>query len=332
MKDIIERFCNAYGLGRLTTEPQPVSGGLLHTMYCVETESGRYAIKVLNPEIMQRETAMQNMINSEKVSQALKQTVPLVAAKEFDGKRVVESDGICFMVFDWLDGASVFAPDITAEHCKKIGQVLGKIHAADVQVAGMEQKSEVRDMFDWENLLEAWRSYEKSSSVAQEALTEFLPELIKLDAGTVAALKELSNYQVISHRDLDPKNVMWQGEQPYLIDWEAAGYVNPYQEIVEVLNYWITDEESGYDYEKFTALMKEYVKNIDTASVNWDTVLKSGFDGMLGWLEYNVKRAAGLTGCDEADRFAGVEQVCGTLAEIKRQRAQIMQLKKWLAE
>lgn len=47
--------------------------------------------------------------------------------------------------------------------------------------------------------------------------------------------------QVISHRDLDPKNVMWDGMNPYLIDWEAAGPVNPYQEFLEVALYWVDD-------------------------------------------------------------------------------------------
>jgi len=26
-----------------------------------------------------------------------------------------------------------------------------------------------------------------------------------------------------------------------IIDWEAAGYVNPYQEFLEVVNYWTED-------------------------------------------------------------------------------------------
>lgn len=98
--------CEAYGLGNVTVELQSVSGGLLHTMYRVETESGVYAVKVLNPEIMQRPTALRNMIHSEKVSHALENVVPLVAAKEFDGAHVMEIAGMEMSaevrdVFDW---------------------------------------------------------------------------------------------------------------------------------------------------------------------------------------------------------------------------------------
>lgn len=335
MKEQIKKFCDTYQLGSVEAEPCAISGGLLHKMYRVETSQGVYAIKVLNPEIMQRPDALQNMINSEQVSHALAEVVPMVAAKEFDGKHVVEFEGIWFMVFDWLSGASVFAPEITKGHCAKIGRVLGKIHAVNVKIAGMEAKAEVRNVFAWEELLESWCRLNANKEVPSEgleALKNFLPELLVLDKETVTALQQISSFQVISHRDLDPKNVMWQGEQPYLIDWEAAGYVNPYQELVEVLNYWITDANGAYDYEKFTALINEYAKSIDVKSADWNTVLKAGFDGMLGWLEYNVRRAAGLCGSGEEERQLGTQQVLGTIAELKRQKVQMEQLKNWLSE
>lgn len=328
MKKQIEKFCKNYGLGTVTGEPRTISGGLLHTMYRVETDLGIFAVKVLNPEIMQRPGALQNMINSEKVSHALCGVVPLVAAKELKGNHVVELDGTWFMAFDWISGASVFAPDITVEHCAKIGCILGKIHAAGVQVEGLTPSEEVRKVFEWETLL----GKQPAATPCYKELEAYLPELLCLDAETVAALQQLSAHQVISHRDLDPKNVMWQGDQPYLIDWEAAGYVNPYQELAEVLNYWITEADGAYNYEKFKALMKEYAASIDVKSVEWDTVLKCSFDGMLGWLEYNVRRAAGLLGNDEKDRAEGQQQVLGTIAEIKRQKAQLEQLKRWLSE
>lgn len=51
---------------------------------------------------------------------------------------------------------------------------------------------------------------------------------MRWDRDVVTGLHEASQNQVISHRDLDPKNVMWKNDAPYIIDWEAAGYVNPF--------------------------------------------------------------------------------------------------------
>ena len=316
MDMIMKNFCENYGLGGVLAL-RSVSGGLLHQMFRVETTCGTYAIKMLNPEIMRRPEALQNMINSEKVAHAMEKIVPLVAAKEFNGAHVVEHDGSWFMVFDWLEGASVFAPEITEAHCAKIGELLGKIHAADVDVEGMELEAEVRNVFDWEKL---------------PVSEDFFPELLKLDEDVVHALKISSSHQVISHRDLDPKNVMWQGNQPYIIDWEAAGYVNPFQELVEVINYWITEVDGSYNYDKLTVLMDAYKAFKEVRFVDWDTVLLRSFDGILGWLEYNMRRAAGMTGNDQADRMEGKAQVEGTIAEIKRQKAQMKELRSWLYE
>ena len=44
----------------------------------------------------------------------------------------------------------------------------------------------------------------------------------------------------------------------YIIDWEAAGYINPYEELIQVLNYWIVDENQNCNKEKFDALMNAY--------------------------------------------------------------------------
>lgn len=323
MEEKIFEFCEKFNLGIVKGEVSPVSGGLLHSMYRVETGTGVYAIKVLNREVMLRPTALQNMINSEKIAHALDGVVPLVAAKEFDGKHVVEFENSWFMVFDWLEGTSVFAPEITVGHCAKMGELLGKIHASDVEVEGMEPEEEVRDVFAWEK---------QDGSDAMASFKAFLPELLALDAEVVRALKISSSHQVISHRDLDPKNMIWQGNQPYIIDWEAAGYVNPYQELAEVLNYWITDADGSYSFVKFEAVMRQYAAGMNITSVEWDTVLLCSFDGMLGWLEYNVRRAAGILGNSEEDRKEGERQVIETITEIKKQRAQMIQLRRWLDE
>ena len=96
----IEKLCQSYHLGKLKGEPEMITGGLMHRMYHVSTDQGEYAVKLLNPDIMKRPEALQNMINSETVSNALKDVVPLVAAKCFDGKCIIELDGSFYVIFD----------------------------------------------------------------------------------------------------------------------------------------------------------------------------------------------------------------------------------------
>lgn len=316
-------------IGTLQCPPIPVAGGLIHSMYHVVTPRGEYAIKQLNPDIMKRPEALQNMINSEIVADKLKDTVPLIGAKAFNGERIIRFEGSYYMIFDWLDGASVFVPDITAHHCAEIGRILGKIHAADITVESIEKNTTKHSTYDWNRLLE---TAEKQNAECYIILKDNLSDILRWDERTVKAWDDISGKQVISHRDLDPKNVMWKDNMPYIIDWEAAGYVNPYQELVEVLNYWITEENGNYSKDKFNALMQNYAENMEVNNVNWESVIDGSLDGMLGWMVYNVKRALGVEGSELKDQEEGLQQTKLTICDLKKAEVQMAQLIKWIKE
>ena len=325
----IKELCINYDLGKLIEEPKLVTGGLMHTMYHVSTDQREYAVKMLNPDIMKRPEALANMISSELVSNALSDVIPLVAAKTFDGKNIIEIDGAFFVVFDWLDGKSLFVPDISEYHCEQIGRMLGKIHAACIKPDTMSENHEIRDEYDWNMLIE--KAKEGNSEICA-VLHENLADIMRWDGNVVCGLRKAKSIQVISHRDLDPKNVMWKNDVPYIIDWEAAGYVNPFQELIEVLNYWIPDEAGKYDKEKFNALIQAYTENNDIGNVNWEVILNCSFDGMLGWLEYNLKRALGIEGTGMNDQKEGIRQTKGTISELKKYENQMGLLKDWIDE
>lgn len=327
MQKTFEQLCTKYNLGLLISEPIPVSGGLLHEMYHVTTNLGEYAVKALNPEVMRRPEALQNMINSERIADKLKERVSLVAAIDFNGQYVIEVDGTYFMVYEWQKGESAFAPAITAEHCAQIGKILGRIHVADIKVSGVPNNAEQRELYNWEYWLEQAKNHNVD---CYAVLSENITNLHKWDKAVLESRQELIKEQVISHRDLDPKNVLWQDGTPFVIDWESAGFVNPYQELVEVLNYWIGDENGKYDKKKFDALIQSYAVRKDIMHVNWKIVLNSGFDGMLGWLDYSLKRA--LNGETDAEKCEGFKQVIDTINALNNFEAQSKKMYAWIVE
>lgn len=50
----LEMLCKTLQLGELIYEPQELSGGLMHKMLAIQTTTGKYAIKALNPKVMAR--------------------------------------------------------------------------------------------------------------------------------------------------------------------------------------------------------------------------------------------------------------------------------------
>jgi len=48
-----------------------------------------------------------------------------------------------------------------------------------------------------------------------------------------------------SHNDLNPANVLWDGERAWLVDWEQSGLTHPYYDIAALSTMLIMDESTG---------------------------------------------------------------------------------------
>jgi Ser/Thr protein kinase RdoA (MazF antagonist) len=326
--DIKELF-NKYKIGNVVQEPSSISGGLLHKMFKVTTETNIYAVKWLNPSIMQRKGVMENMINSELIANAFSKHLSVIAALNIDGQNVLHSNNKYYMVFHWNEGTSIFPPFISEKHCYEIGSSLGKIHQLNIAIPEVKKDNNASIIYNWQQFLAKGKEL---NAFWLDTYARMVDKLIYWNTLINESKYKLSEFMVISHGDLDPKNVMWHQDKPYFIDWEAAGYVNPYQELLEVLNYWTNNGKGELDRDKFKILLNAYSEYMSTKNIDWNCVLNSGYAGMLGWLEYSLKRALGIESTDEEEKELGAEQVIGTIKELEIYDSQLITLKKWLSE
>ena len=324
----MNRLIEYLNLGTVAKEIVQVTGGLLHTMYRVCTDKGDYAVKVLNPEIMKRPVALRNTVNSERIAAAFKHLIPVVAALEINGRQIHELDGSHYMVFDWVEGASIFPPIITSQNCYAIGDVLGKMHHEDIAIDGVIPENDGALMFAWDKYQELLRDYEGEAWAIR--YQDALSDIKEWNQAACDAQEVLAKTMVISHRDLDPKNVMWNGTEPLIIDWEAAGYVNPYQEFLEVVNYWTDDGKGGLLKEHFDAIFDAYTQHMELENVDWNAVFAGSYVGMLGWLQYNVKRALGMEAKTADEVQLGKEQVLGTIQSLYDYQEKVRMMQAWL--
>ncbi len=324
-----QKLFEHFKLGRITEEPEKIDGGLMHIMYKVKTTTKQYALKRLNPEIMKRKGVLQHITVSERIGQLFKDLVPAISALTIDHSPIFHYEDDDYIIFEWIEGNSIFPPDISIEHCSIVGELLGRIHTSKIDIPDLQQDISDMTIYPWDKFLKLGEAAELEWVTA---LQETIYSLKLWNKQLISSKKRLSERQVISHRDLDPKNVMWHQSKPYLIDWEAAGYVNPYQELLELLNYWADNGEGNLDYDRFKALYDAY-KLYDTCdNVNWEDVVISGYDGMLGWLNYSFKRSLGIEAENKDERALGTKQVLGTIQALKRYNRNVKYIKEWLEE
>ena len=279
-------------LGTLVKSITKVTGGLSHRMYKVVTDKGIYAIKELNSGVMKRQDAYSNFIFSEKVTDIVKENgitaIGAIKLKNNDIMRKINNR--YFMAFDWIEGKTLKAEEITEKHCEIVGEILAKIHNIDFsKIEDNERKKINIEQFDWNTYLELAK---KENKAYQNILEKNIDLLYELNKKSNEAIKYVNENLVISHTDLDRKNVMWQEYKPFIIDWEASGYINPTIELIQVAWYWSGGDIENLDYNKFEIVVNSYKKNSkNETDTNIKKIIYADIYGGLGWLDYNFKRS-----------------------------------------
>ena len=320
----IEKLVIETRIGNYIKEVNKVNGGLSHRMYKVVTDKGIYAIKELNSGVMKRQEAFSNFIFSEKVSEiAIRNKITAVGAMKVNNDVITKIDDNYYMIFEWLDGQILKANEITEKHCEIIGEILAKIHNIDFTEIEDEKRKKINlEYFEWNKYVDL---AERNNKVYADTLKQNINLLYKLNEKSIESLKYANENSIISHTDLDRKNVMWQEYKPFIIDWEASGYINPTIELIQVAWYWSGGDVENIDYNKFEILIKSYKKyykgNIDKKA---EKLVYADNYGGLAWLNYNLKRSLCIENNYEQDEIELAEnEVIQSINEIKYNYSQL---------
>lgn len=311
----IKEFCNNFNLGKVKSITK-LTGGLMHKMYKVETETKTYAIKVLNPEVMKRKEALNNFILSETISNlASSNGIPVSSALKINDSYVPKYKDNYYMVFTFLEGRTLSDEEITIEHCRKIGSLLASIHNLDYESINLKQ--DIKE----DHFYVDWEKYSKNDNFNKmnykDLYLKNYHKYYSILKRSVERFNESNKIQTICHRDMDPKNVMWVGENPIVIDWESASMSNPYRELIEYALCWSGFLSNNFDENKFKAVIEEYSKTNKLEEDSFSTIC-GNLVGRFGWLEYNLKRSLGIKSNDQEEMLLAEKEVTKTMDEIER--------------
>lgn len=315
LENIITEMMVTCNLGTVTTPIKPVSGGFLHRMYRVETERGSYAVKHLNPGIMGRDGVLDNYARAESLERILEDAgIPMVPALTVNGQKMQKADGQYFYVFHWLDGQMTDWNHITQEQCRKAGNILGRIHAIQPENVG-HQEPELSKI-DWAGYV--CKAQEENSEIAG-LLAENESLLYAVEQEMNKARCALPDMRCISDEDMDPKNVMWENGNPWVIDLECLDRGNPVSHVLQLALQWSGITTCSIDITKTLAFFDGYLEAYDNCFRAYSSVFGVAYT-WVEWLEYNIRRALGMC-ADEAEREMGISEVKNTIARIQYVRS-----------
>ena len=294
-------------------------------MWLLETDCGSYAIKQLSADTDVNHPDVNKHYN---VTEAIAEEfshhgISSVFALGRDARYLQCIDNIGYLVYPWTTALAIGKNDISKCHAHEVACVLAKMHGANL--TSPELQDAPVDSHSEENaILLVHRAVECNIHNAM-LLKEHLPTLLDIISAHQEATYTLAKHRVISHGDLDHKNVLWGDEgTPIIIDWESVRRLNPTHELLLEALDWsgITSTFQHGLFETFISSYREAGGEIDRSSI------QACFDCILGdwltWLLYNVGRAVDLE--DEEQHSIGTKQVDLSLSTLLRLRHLMPQL------
>ncbi|MBN2794675.1 MAG: phosphotransferase [Clostridia bacterium] len=240
-----------------------VKGGLLHQMYGVKTAHEAYAVKQLNDRMMNKPNILDHYEDSEAFATYACENLKGIAALSFN-QFVQQTEEGYFIIYPWFEGLT--KTSFSEKEVRKVGIRLAELHHLNYKTQMVSITVEQMD----------WSQYPQ----LREKDLELLKSIEK-------DMKEITTLHLYSHRDMDPKNIMWLNEEPYIIDWESSGLIDPRLDLLEGALYF-SYKDLDYDEALFLSYLEGYFSISDLQGIQ--AMLPYLFMSKLGWLEHLLLR------------------------------------------
>jgi Ser/Thr protein kinase RdoA (MazF antagonist) len=305
-KDFFDFICSYFRLENIIAEPVRINGGLTNSLFVIETSKGKFVIKVLNKNHIEKLNVIEF---SEQISYYAKEKgIKSLPAKRMNGNFIQEYDGYQFLVYDYFEGPILLSKEIDENKCRDLARELAKLHRLDTDKIDVQEESKKIDKIDFHFYLEKIETLNELWAI--DFKNNYL-EIIKIYEKVFNSYKLLSNQRTFTHKDFNRKNVLWNENNFVIIDWETARYSNPSLDFFNSA-WFLTEDVKENKYMAFASEYFKYFRFDDAIEV---AVYAALMDELL-WLEYSLKRALGIISNNESEILLGKEQVISSMKEV----------------
>ncbi|SBT43233.1 phosphotransferase family protein [Micromonospora auratinigra] len=198
-------------LSRLGTPTRPltrVSGGFANRTYRLDTDQGSFAVKELNLVDRRATYHVEEVFRFERAAFAagIPMPEPISADREL-------------LVHRWVEGERVPESPVSRAYAREIGEILARLHTLDVEWTHAPVDEPTPR--DWPALAA------RAVATGQPWADEFAAQVPTFLA--IADLVDTCDRPgpvVLTHRDVQPWNLLARDGRPVLLDWELSGLLD----------------------------------------------------------------------------------------------------------
>ncbi len=297
-ESILSFVANLCDMDKTKVNASSLTGGRQHGTWCLQSDKIDLVVKVLNPySYLGREEDIR-FIHCEAFCSCCADVYDFpVPALCFDEQILFKVGEESIIIYPFIQGDIASLPN--AAQAKVIGELLANLHGLKI-----EDKYFTGDSFK-QLSIESWDTL--SLGLVESNKLRHLQDLAAL---SFKAHASLTSELILSHRDINTENVIWQEAlKPKLIDWESAGLIHP---LVELLG--LAFNFSGIALGQFHEALFAEVINSYHASCHMPLKLTEAIylDAYLSWfvwLDYCFK-------CEDMSEALQLEQINITLDAI----------------
>ena len=181
-----------------------VHGGFANRMYRLDTDQGSFAIK----EMTSGTARVEDVFRFERAAFAagIAMPEPISAGRDM-------------LVHRWVEGETVPEEPVPAAYASEIGEILARLHALDVEWTPVPAEDPAPR--DWPELAE------RAAATGQPWAGELAAQVETfLAIARFVDTCERPGPVVLTHRDIQPWNLLARDGRPVVLDWELSGLLD----------------------------------------------------------------------------------------------------------
>ena len=206
----------------------------------------------------------------------------------FNDSYLIKYNKHYYLLYDYYPYETIDPEDLNTKHIKKLANTLAIIHKTNIKSNLNCQYREIK--IDLPQYLIKFKKINEELYMILKEQYQRLEQLISNCNDNITKVKE---NLCVSHNDYKLKNILWDNEYMYLLDFDASAMSNPtvsFAEAAFALS--LQDQKLNQDFYK--EFIKSYLKKYGDIKENFETALYVCMNGKLQWLEYLMSKCSKL--------------------------------------
>lgn len=256
MSTALTRICQIYSLGTLK-QHRLLKGGRSHTTIYLLTSKGEYVVK----QLLSRHghaLDLNRFRNTAAIAHWFaKHGVSAVPPFLINGDVIVEIDASYYMVYPYVNANMLHFNKYGIKRCQHVAAALAQLHTLNPQVRAPHAWRFHYNETAWNDAYHYFRERHVFSIAPR--LQKMQSTIAQCFADYERCLPHIEEDRVVSHRDIDRRNVLWKANGEFvLIDWDLAGHIDAAVELMYVVLGLSMRAKGVFDRERFSTLLTTY--------------------------------------------------------------------------